>query len=1456
MADSAATAYIELDARTAKFIQELNKAAGAWERTEKRLKSGTSDATKSVAQASDAQSRALKAVGAGAGQMSANVTAAFAAVRNAVAVAVAALGVRELVQYANEWDKLANRLRVVTGDSQDFVRVQRQLFDVAQRTGDPLRVTTGLYADLAAALRSSGVEQQRALGLTEALSYAAEISGSGIEELEGSLQRFARGLADGSIESREFTTLLFQVPRAAQAVADGLDVSVERLRALATQGKLSVGDVVGALESQGAVLAAEAGKIVDPIEGSVNRARNAFLQAFGPELAVGFQATARILSSEVIGIIGKAEDLQNVFALVGGASQVAFLAVVNTARIVTFALQGIESALNLIQIGFARLRGEKPFENKAQEIERLSDKAADLARDLELLGRSAGNVKSDGYRNIANELERVNARLAELDPEAKAAPLLQRLSAIRDEASRLSGQVFPSDTVITRARAALTTTEELIKGTTGLIEKETADWQVAIDAGLRPSAASQAAFDQKIAGMEAKLATLTKRRDTQRLDIEMRATGDPEVRAKIQALWAEGGKLRQQLAGMNIDVNAKGAENDLSRLESHQRQLNEQIGKFELLGFDDLKAAIAKVGKEYEASEAAARRAGSAFRSSASGTVQIDVATGFAAALKAAQDRKTLEERTSAEVRRIVITGEERISEELRKVLEQRAQLLTESQEKEALAAGKASGTKATFDREVALSRNRLQIAESTARELLAVRETVVNAGWIVDLRVNADTGALAGIQAEADKTRTALQTLRQERVAIVAGFADPGAIDREIDRLREKLADIEPLTLQADAESVERARRDVTSLEVQIANLENERLTLSADTSAITEVDADLAQLRERLATALQTQVTVQGAVEAAGQAAALRREIESLEGRRIVVQTVAENVTETTADIARLKAELADIEQVRLTLPADSEAYIEAAERARSLAAQIDDLQGRQIRIEAAIAGLTAAESSLASLRSELEAVARLRVTLSADSEEYAQATVTLQALEAQIMALERRRISLVADLDSSEAQAKLRALDIELSELESRRANPPVVAGFAFDFESQVGTLSASIERQQELARQSAEEVRKITIAGEQQISQDLVNIIEARAHAAVEAERRQAELRASVAGSTVVFDQAQQEKALGEARVRIANETADAIIEAQDRVREGGALSLPTTDPGAIQAQTQAAAEAMLEQWRIADEQRLESDQLLNSVLFQNSEAAGQALIELAARQARERVLAEYEARNAALSEFGEEEDPATRAQFEEDVQRETLERERELLNERLKLQQQFGSQYITIQRAVALAFGKDWATAHKQAVMVSAAFASAALNIAGALFGENKKVAIAIATINTLVGVTKALELPFPFNLAAAAQVAAVGFAQVSSISSTSVGSAGAFGGVGGGARAPQLEVSQNQPGADRQNAVTIRFEGDIYGWDDYVRQRIIDSIRDAVDNRDVVIVSGNSRQAQLVREGG
>ena len=93
-------------------------------------------------------------------------------------------------------------------------------------------------------------------------------------------------------------------------------------------------------------------------------------------------------------------------------------------------------------------------------------------------------------------------------------------------------------------------------------------------------------------------------------------------------------------------------------------------------------------------------------------------------------------------------------------------------------------------------------------------------------------------------------------------------------------------------------------------------------------------------------------------------------------------------------------------------------------------------------------------------------------------------------------------------------------------------------------------------------------------------------------------------------------------------------------------------------------------------------------------------------------------------------------------------------------------------------------------------MTAGQAAQSVLGSMAQMFQGSKPIAMAQALINTWQGITEALKLPFPANLAAAAQVAAQGFAAVRGIQSANIGG-GSAGAASAAQAAPAARPTQN-----------------------------------------------------------
>ncbi len=277
----------------------------------------------------------------------------------------------------------------------------------------------------------------------------------------------------------------------------------------------------------------------------------------------------------------------------------------------------------------------------------------------------------------------------------------------------------------------------------------------------------------------------------------------------------------------------------------------------------------------------------------------------------------------------------------------------------------------------------------------------------------------------------------------------------------------------------------------------------------------------------------------------------------------------------------------------------------------------------------------------------------------------------------------------------------------------------------------------------------------------------------------------------------------------------------------------------------------------------------------------AEQERRAEIILAAEQklAETRAAQQEEARLAAR----EIERDADREKFEEQ-----LELEGEFIDERITLAKRAAKEFERIAKAeananqrAAVAEIKLVQRSAQQTIRLRQATAQTSVAILQTLVGKNKTAAralflvekgLAIARViqNTAAGSVKAFaDLPYPAAVAAAASITAFGAAQVGLIAATALTGVGAIGGGGtpgaigtlgiegggdfggGGFAANDQQFGGGGTPAVDQGVVQLIFPN-LFGITQDAIDALADALREASENRDVIIVSGQGRNAELL----
>lgn len=214
-----------------------------------------------------------------------NATAALTNSFGGLKTAILGLGlgmlVREAIQMADTWKNVQGRLSLVTSGTGELTRVTEQLMGVANRTRNGFEATADLYANLARTTVQLGASQRQLLQVTESISQALIVSGATASGSEAALRQLGQAFASGALRGDELNSIMENTPRIAQAIADGMGITIGQLRKLGKEGKLTGDAIFNALLSQQKVLEEEFSKMPVTVSQSLTVLKNGFMQYVG-----------------------------------------------------------------------------------------------------------------------------------------------------------------------------------------------------------------------------------------------------------------------------------------------------------------------------------------------------------------------------------------------------------------------------------------------------------------------------------------------------------------------------------------------------------------------------------------------------------------------------------------------------------------------------------------------------------------------------------------------------------------------------------------------------------------------------------------------------------------------------------------------------------------------------------------------------------------------------------------------------------------------------------------------------------------------------------------------------------------------------------------------------------------------------------------------------------------------
>ena len=183
-------------------------------------------------------------------QTAASIRLTQAAVAGLAATIVGEYGWRAthaVLETVDAWNLVNSRIRLVSDSSDQLLATQERLFAISQASRAHYESLADLYARIARNTRTMRIEDEKRLLVTEAIAKALIISGANAQSADAALVQFTQGLAANALRGQELNSVMEQIPRVSQAIAEGLGVQIGDLRKMAAEGKLTAEVVLNAI---------------------------------------------------------------------------------------------------------------------------------------------------------------------------------------------------------------------------------------------------------------------------------------------------------------------------------------------------------------------------------------------------------------------------------------------------------------------------------------------------------------------------------------------------------------------------------------------------------------------------------------------------------------------------------------------------------------------------------------------------------------------------------------------------------------------------------------------------------------------------------------------------------------------------------------------------------------------------------------------------------------------------------------------------------------------------------------------------------------------------------------------------------------------------------------------------------------------------------------------------------
>lgn len=182
-----------------------------------------------------------------------NAAASATSMRGLTSAAIgigSAFATAGLFQFADSLTNLDTRIALVTNSSKQATKAFTDITDIAFSTRAPLSAVADLYQKIATNADRLQASQREVAIVTQTVSKAVQASGANAVQAEAAIMQLGQALGSGNLAGDELRSIMENALGLGKAIADGMGVSIGKLKEMGAAGELTSDKVFQALLKQ------------------------------------------------------------------------------------------------------------------------------------------------------------------------------------------------------------------------------------------------------------------------------------------------------------------------------------------------------------------------------------------------------------------------------------------------------------------------------------------------------------------------------------------------------------------------------------------------------------------------------------------------------------------------------------------------------------------------------------------------------------------------------------------------------------------------------------------------------------------------------------------------------------------------------------------------------------------------------------------------------------------------------------------------------------------------------------------------------------------------------------------------------------------------------------------------------------------------------------------------------